>query len=272
MNGAVAVPGETADDPVPNVWRAATDNDGLKLMEHIVRVREMGSRTLIRWRDAGLDTRPAHEIVDHTVSVSRSESGADYRHRFEVPDEAADLPRVGVLFRVDPRFDRFVWFGRGPHENYPDRNRSAMLGRWSSHVEPSPYLVPQEFGLRTGTLWLELIDDDRGDRLRLTSLGGDFCWSATRYAPQALFAAGNASDLREDGRLVVCLDAAHRGSGPGHAGPTSSRSTGSDRDDTSWPTGWNWSPRCRGWRGRRRTPRTHRVPHRVAVVSARTVM
>ncbi|MDX3406070.1 glycoside hydrolase family 2 TIM barrel-domain containing protein [Streptomyces sp. ME02-6977A] len=217
--GAVAVPGETADDPMPNVWRAATDNDGLKLMEHIVRVREMGSRTLIRWRDAGLDTRPAHEIVDHTVSVSRSESGAEYRHRFEVPDEATDLPRVGVLFRVDPRFDRFVWFGRGPHENYPDRNRSAMLGRWSSQVEPSPYLVPQEFGLRTGTLWLELIDDDRGDRLRLTSLGGDFCWSATRYAPQALFAAENASDLREDDRLVVCLDAAHRGVGTGACGP-----------------------------------------------------
>lgn len=142
----------------------------------------------------------------------------------------------------------------GPARELPGPEPVGDVGPLVVACGTLSYLVPQEFGLRTGTLWLELIDDDRGDRLRLTSLGGDFCWSATRYAPQALFAAGNASDLREDGRLVVCLDAAHRGSGPGHAGPTSSRSTGSDRDDTSWPTGWNWSPRCRGWRGRRRTP------------------
>ncbi|WP_166853019.1 glycoside hydrolase family 2 TIM barrel-domain containing protein [Isoptericola sp. BMS4] len=210
---------DAVDEAVPNVWRGATDNDGLKLLEEIVRVREMGSPTLIRWRDAGIDVKPADQVVRHSSTVERQAEAVEVRHVFEVPDSAADLPRVGVLMRVDPRFDRLRWLGRGPHENYSDRDRSAHWGIWSGPIEDSPYLVPQEFGLRTETDWIELVDDSSGEFLRFSTLEERFSWSATRYSPQALFAAANDSDLAADDRIVLCLDAAHRGLGTGACGP-----------------------------------------------------
>ena len=98
-------------------------------------------------------------ITDVDRSVSDGGLVVDVPARVRVPDALVDLPRVGVRFSLPGRFRELRWFGRGPHENYPDRRSSAMLGR----VERSlpmlpPYLVPQEFGLRTDTRWLECTD------------------------------------------------------------------------------------------------------------------
>ena len=38
------------------------------------------------------------------------------------------LPKVGLTMRVPPAFENLTWFGRGPHESYPDRWRSADVG------------------------------------------------------------------------------------------------------------------------------------------------
>ena len=133
-------------EPELCLWRAPTDNDGFKLMPDLSRRIGVGGQALVAWQDMGLDSRPAEEFVGHRVSVSEDELGTVYRHTVDVKHD--DLPRVGVRFVLPTRFSALQWFGRGPHENYPDRNRSAMMGVWSGPVDPSPYLVPQEHGLR----------------------------------------------------------------------------------------------------------------------------
>ncbi|MGB5952103.1 MAG: glycoside hydrolase family 2 TIM barrel-domain containing protein [Ornithinimicrobium sp.] len=213
-----AVPPDVISEPMPNIWRAATDNDGFKLLTHI-EVNALGSPSLSRWRDLGIDRLAAGEVIGYSVESLDLNPGQQVLHHFDVPERCADLPRIGVLLRVDPRFDQIRWSGRGPHENYADRNRSATLGQWTAGVEESPYLVPQEFGLRTETTELELVDSVKADRIRFTTLSGPFSWSATRHTPDALFEAANASDLIDDEHLIVCLDAAHRGLGTGSCGP-----------------------------------------------------
>lgn len=37
--------------------------------------------------------------------------------------------------QVDGEFDQMAWMGRGPHECYGDRKRSAMLGVWRASVD-----------------------------------------------------------------------------------------------------------------------------------------
>jgi beta-galactosidase len=209
----------TMSEPTLQLWRAATDNDGFKLFADLPGVNTAGGGALRRWRDAGLDVRDPDDLVHHQSQVEAGPTGVTYRHVVEVPTVLADLPRVGVVFMVDSRFDRIRWFGRGPHENYPDRNRSAMLGVWSATVDELPYLVPQEFGLRTDTSWLELVDDATGDQVRIDMLDGPMHWSAIRYQASALFNAATASDLDPDARLVVSLDVAHRGIGTASCGP-----------------------------------------------------
>ena len=205
--------------PRLQLWRAATDNDGFKLMPE-KRRRRAPNVALHRWQEAGIDVRPAEELVAHDVRVEHDEHGVIYHHVVDVPEELADLPRVGVSFELPRRFDRVRWRGRGPHENYPDRNRSAIVGIWEGPPDESPYLVPQEFGLRTDCDWFEVIESAGGRSVRVEAVEPTTLHvSATRHTPAELFAASNDADLSPRDGLVVCVDTAHRGLGTASCGP-----------------------------------------------------
>ncbi|MEY2583742.1 MAG: beta-galactosidase, partial [Ilumatobacteraceae bacterium] len=204
------------------VWRAATDNDGFKLMPpQSERVRLRG-QALLRWQDAGIPDTSADRLVDHRFDRVVSDDGhaVQYRHEVHVPDSLTDLPRVGVRFSLPGRFRDVRWFGRGPHENYPDRNASAMLGVWNDVPDIPPYLVPQEFGLRTDTRWLECTDPIAGDSLRVDVLQpASMHVSATNYRTEDLYASTNQANLWPRDELVIHLDVAHRGLGTASCGP-----------------------------------------------------
>ena len=202
-----------------NLWRAATDNDGFKLMPELAKRIRVGGMALPRWLSQGIDTRAADELVDHTMQRSVASDGSViHAHTVVVPEALADLPRVGVVFSLPPGFTTVRYAGRGPHENYPDRNSSAMFGVWEQEVDAPPYLVPQEFGLRTDIRWLELVDG-AGRTVRVEVLGEPMHCSATHFTPLDLFAARHEVDLAPRDELVVCLDAAHRGLGTASCGP-----------------------------------------------------
>ncbi len=95
-----------------------------------------------------------------------------------------------------------------------------MVGVWEEPVDDLPYLVPQEFGLRTECRWLELPDPVSGRTLRIDAIGPALLhMSATRHTPAELFASSSVSELRRRDDLVVCLDVAHRGLGTASCGP-----------------------------------------------------
>jgi beta-galactosidase len=163
-----------------------------------------------------VDRRPADELVRHEHTVD----GAVHRHVVEVPPEMADLPRIGATFTVPARFDAMRWCGRGPHENYPDRMRSAIVGVWEGPVDALPYLVPQEHGLRMDCRWFELIDTTSGETVRIDALMPEALHiSAVRHSPAQLFAAATATDLPASDHVIVCIDVAHRGLGTASCGP-----------------------------------------------------
>ncbi|MCY3648917.1 MAG: DUF4981 domain-containing protein [Acidimicrobiaceae bacterium] len=213
-------PADHLVSPTLNLWRAPTDNDGFKLMPELSERLGVGGQALRRWRQIGLHNRPADELVAHRVQVERDDHGTTYRHTVEVPEALADLPRIGVQFELPPRFRGLRWYGRGPHENYPDRNWSATMGVWHGPPDELPYLVPQEFGLRTGCRWFEIIDPEGGEAVRIDALQpSTLSLSAIHYRASDLFEASTQSEVRRRDGLVVCLDAAHRGLGTASCGP-----------------------------------------------------
>ena len=206
-----------------SLWRAAVDNDGFKLMPGITQGPPR-DQALRRWLAAGVDRLSPEQLVQHLSERREVPGGVEYHHSVTVPEALADLPRVGVRFALPGRFRQLRWFGRGPHENYPDRNAAATLGIWEGEPDHSPYLVPQEFGLRTDCSWFECIDPVKGEVLRievlpLTSHAGTLHCSATHFTADDLFAAATATELTPRRELVVHLDAAHRGLGTASCGP-----------------------------------------------------
>ena len=210
--------GSPADDrvaPALNLWRAPTDNDGFKLMPELSERLGVGGRALNRWKQAGLHQLPAEELVAHRVQVEQVDHGTVYRHTVDVPEQLRDLPRIGVQFELPPGFSELRWYGRGPHENYPDRSRGALMGVWHAVPDELPYLVPQEFGLRTGCRWLEIIDPARGEAVRVDALQPrTLSFSATHHRAADLFGAPTQSEVpapRGPGRVP-----GRRPSGLGH--------------------------------------------------------
>lgn len=213
-------------EPTLAIVRAPVDNDGYKLIPGLTEEHGIGGHAHWHWLEKGMYDRPAEDFVGHThtVDVDRDDDGqvvsVTHKHKVVVPDEHADLGRVGTQFELPAGFDRIRWFGRGPGESYPDRQSGSMLATWESRIDDSPYLVPQEFGLRTDCRWFEFIRSRTGEVIRLDVMAPiSLHISATRHHDADLLAAGHATDLEKAKALVVKIDVAHRGIGTASCGP-----------------------------------------------------
>lgn len=202
--------------PRVTVWRAAVDNDGFKMMPHLW---QGFGRSLERWLGQGIATDDDAVISSDTTVTYRADGSVRYEHVVDVPMHLDDLPRIGATFDVPQRFTHVRYYGRGPHENYPDRRSSAMVGVYESEPDDLPYLVPQEFGLRTDCRWMELVDPESGDVLRIDADGALLHMSAIHYTADDLYFANDQTELKARPHLVIHLDAAHRGLGTASCGP-----------------------------------------------------
>ena len=135
------------------LWRAPTDNDRFGGMAERWLAKGL---TDLRPGPAAVERRGADWLVEREVGVGASvvlhrqafSPAADGAIRVTeeavIPAELTDLPRIGTVLEVMPGFERVEWFGRGPHESYPDRKRSAVVGRWHASVDElfTPYVRP----------------------------------------------------------------------------------------------------------------------------------
>jgi beta-galactosidase len=226
--------------PHLQLWRAATDNDGLRLMPR----RAAGP--LPRWLELGLDRLEHRQMTTcHKrggVEVVRAASGRgvwdDALHRqlyrllgdggllveneVLLGPELRDLPRVGVVLVLEPGLERLEWFGRGPWESYSDRLASAVVGRFESTVsrEYVPYILPQEHGHHCDTRWLALTD---GEGFGVEVEGRPTIgFSASHFTAGDLFAARHTCDLEPRPEVALSLDHAQRGLGTASCGPDTS--------------------------------------------------
>ena len=124
----------------------------------------------------------------------------------EVAPSLPSLPRVGLELILADTNDEVEWFGRGPHENYPDRILSAYVARHSCTIEAmhTPYIFPSENGLRC-----DVKEASIGD----LSVTGDFQFSISRYNQRNLASAKHNNELVNDKQLYVRIDAFHMGVG-----------------------------------------------------------
>ena len=201
------------------IMRATIDNDGYKVMPGFGEEHRIGGRALARWSRLGvLDDQIPTGIQHLQQRQVREDGSVEYRHRVSVPEPLAGLPRVGVQFALPPEFGFIRWFGRGPHENYPDRNASAMRDVWAREPDELPYLVPQEFGLRTDCEWVEFVSPSATVRIDVLQ-PATLHFSAVHHTPLQLQAALDTTQLLRSKDLVVHLDIAHRGLGTASCGP-----------------------------------------------------
>ena len=123
------------------------------------------------------------------------------------------LPRIGVTFGLDGSLSNVQWYGRGPQANYPDRKSGYRLGIWTSTVEDmyEPYLIPQDYGLRTDNRWVRMTDSDgKGVELSVDHL---FNFNAYPYTTDNLTKSVYQYQLQKTEDITFNLDYATSGVG-----------------------------------------------------------
>ena len=144
---------------------------------------------------------------------------------FDLDPTLPELPKVGITAKVPSRYGEISWFGRGPHESYPDRMAAALLGRYRHSIKELevPYVMPQENGNRSGVRNLTLIPSDGDEKITIIA-EQPVNFSVSRYSQEKLWEARHTCDLVDltegkDGYYFLNIDIAQRGVGTATCGP-----------------------------------------------------
>ncbi|MDE6394357.1 MAG: DUF4981 domain-containing protein, partial [Duncaniella sp.] len=177
----------------PNFWRAPTDNDyGAHLQEKYSAWKRPGlSLTSIDAAEtdngnAEVKARYSMRNVPATLELTYTIDGRGAMKIEQVmtPEEgqkASDMFRYGLQIPMPADFETVEYYGRGPGENYCDRQEASDLGLYRQSVtdQAYPYIRPQETGSRTDLRsWAVL--DASGSGLEFTSVQ-PFSASALHY-------------------------------------------------------------------------------------------
>ena len=235
-----------AEGPALTIWRAPTDNDGIKGwsgQEH---------KPLGRWLNKGLHEaqmslkgldilQQSENLVvlqaqKHLSTPQLGEVGV-FSETYQINSlgevtlttaitigpELDDLPRIGYVLALKPGFEELQYFGRGPQENHIDRKAGYPVGLYNSSVADQyvPYILPQTNGNKTEVRWAALEKDQEIGLLFVAP--GQMEFSALHFSDDDLFKAFHTNELVRRNETIVHLDLQQRGLGTASCGPDTLR-------------------------------------------------
>ena len=126
------------------------------------------------------------------------------------------LPRFGMQMQMPYEFENIEYYGRGPMENYIDRNSAADLGIYHQTVDEQfyPYIYPQETGTKTDVRWWKQTNIDGKGLLFVAD--SPFSASALLYTIGALQAFSHCAEVSKDDLINICIDKVQMGLGCVH--------------------------------------------------------
>ncbi|MCI1640800.1 MAG: DUF4981 domain-containing protein [Bacteroidales bacterium] len=209
LSGYMVAGSEMLISPLmPCFGRALTDNDfgvkfyreGAKWLQKRIALWsdpkfELSSISLKKQADCALITVRYNHVsgcVNVRISYKVFGNGViSASMRTEMPGSHPEFFRVGMEMGMRGSYSTIDFYGKGPYENYIDRQSSAIVGHYVRKVADQyhyGYVHPQESGTHCDLKWLKIIDDT-GKGLMITS-------------PSALFSASALPFSRKD--LDIC--------------------------------------------------------------------
>lgn len=214
---------------VPNFWRAPTDNDmGAKVNNKyaVWKNPQPELKTLKSHKENGLVIVTTEYLLKEAkaqlqLTYTINNKGTIKVVQKLVADKAAKMPdlfRFGMCVSMPKELKQINYYGRGPVENYSDRNHAADLGNYTQTVEEQfyPYIRPQENGTKTDLRWWKLTNQGGKGVMFLSE--APFSASALHYSMESLD-DGEEKDQRhselvsESPYTHFCIDKAQMGLG-----------------------------------------------------------
>jgi len=138
--------------------------DKLKTINEMFTVRKTGDNVIVEIKNLTMLGNKSGAFISHYVYSIDGNGEMTIDHSV-LPDGQMPswLPRIGTDWILDSSLRNVEWYGRGPQENYPDRKTGYKTGIYKSTVKDmyEPYLIPQDYGLRTDNRWVRMTDNER---------------------------------------------------------------------------------------------------------------
>lgn len=152
----------------------------------------------------------ANGVMDIEVAVAPDEDSKEHVY---------DIPRLGLTFEADKKFDEIEYFGRGEKENFIDFNVHAPVGLYTAKVEDEhePYIRPQDNSNHSDVSFLKL-KNGKGEEIQIFS-DKKFNFNVHNYTQELLENANHREDVYDQKTTFVTIDGHTRGTGTGSCGP-----------------------------------------------------
>lgn len=213
----------------PNFWRAPTDNDygaGLQNRYGVWKNPELKLTSLTQ----GIENDRAVVRAEYDMKAVNGKLSLTYvinnkgairvtqKMTADKNGKVSDMFRFGMQMQLPESFDEIEYYGRGPIENYADRNHSTLIGKYRQTVAEQfyPYIRPQETGTKTDIRWWRLLNVS-GNGLQCVA-DAPFSASALNYSIESLD-DGVQKDQRHSAEVSkaaytnFCIDKAQMGLG-----------------------------------------------------------
>lgn len=213
---------------LPHFTRPQTDNDKRGWKTH---------RTLKQWYDAkpklvniatgkcdgkhgsGIAIVTTYSLINDsaTVEVNYCVFGngiIEVSYTLKAKQGLPNIPRVGMQMGINRAYENISWFGRGPFENYIDKNYAADVGVYSLPINQfmENYVVPQENGNRTDVRWMYLSNPGSKDGLLIVA-DSLLSMSAWPYTEASIQNAKHTNKLKDAGFITLNIDLIQMGVG-----------------------------------------------------------
>lgn len=197
----------------PNFWRGPTDNDmGAQLQMKLKPWKEATKSQQLEKFAASEENNLVHIQISYALAAVSATLNIHYTINAageilvkqelvaDASKSVAMLPRFGMKWILPEGFENIQFYGRGPVENYQDRNYSTPVGIYAQTVKEQfyPYVRPQENGNKTDIRWFTITNKKgRGLRIESDSL---LSMSALHFYTDDLD-DGDKKDQRHSGEL-----------------------------------------------------------------------
>lgn len=156
----------------PHFWRAATDNDIGNSLQIRSKVWQHAFQTAVLQSFTHHQTSEGYVLEAHyqlpTVDANciltyLIKGNGDVTVDYQLKTGTGNYPepqRIGMRMVLNPEYEQASWLGRGPFDNYIDRNYAADIDLYHMKADALfyPYPRAQESGYRTGIRWVALRD------------------------------------------------------------------------------------------------------------------
>ena len=129
------------------------------------------------------------------------------------------LPRFGVHFTLDKKYDSVEWYGRGERENYSDCKLASPVGLYKKRAEENytVFDMPQNSGNHEDTAYLRLLSQGEAG---LSVIGCDeFAFTYRNVTEEALEVALHKNEVKKSDTNHLYIDYKMRGLGSASCGP-----------------------------------------------------